>query len=434
MIVHICRTRLVQVGFLVTFMFVSWLVTGSFVRQDLLECPEGQVAVCFKFLTPMKPSAVNRLVIERITDGQRVPFHHHWVTANTLHISFPEREYPRGLRYRYQFKMASSMIWPFYVWSSGEWQSRVKLRFIGIENQDAVPSRGPVVLQFNTPVQPSQLPKHIILPEPGKLEPFKNKQTKESDFSRWLYYPDQKMKNRFRYTLEIKKGLSSLAGDALTQSQKVQFLTSPEFNIQQMQPKPGSTGIWLTRTVSFTANQPLKKADIVIPGLRGQSRINGNQVSFIAEKVMLPDTTYSITATLTSVSNEVITYRGSFHTTNLGNNRWVELKLGPSPALWVYQGNKITRSLKVNLHPQNNIPIGTLYEQDRGVSTAKAGAPLPWFRLNADILLHVLPEGLADNHALLGLPASYSCLYLPEKDLDWLIQYLPPGFMLIAHE
>lgn len=434
MILHISRLRLIQFITIILLTIFLWLGIGHIVRQEVKGCPEGEVVLYFKFLAPMKPSSVNNLIIERLPDHRRVSFQHQWITASTLQITFPERDYPRGVQYKYYFKTAPTMIWPFYVWASGEFRSRVKVRFIGIENGSQVPSRGPVVLQFNTFIEPKEIHKYIITPEPGKLEPVIEDQSGQKDYSRWRYHPNKKLKNQHEYSLEIKRGLFSLSGQTLEQSYRIQFKTSPEFLIEQVTPRPDSTGVWLTRPISFSTNQPLKSASIAIAGLPGRCRVNGNQVYFTPDRVMLPGTTYNVKAALTSVSSEVITYQGRFHTTNLGKGRWLELKLGPSPRLWVMEGNQTKRTLEITVNSRHPIPAGTLYEESRGISPVKETQSKQWLRLNADILLHSLGGGLGDNHSLLGLPTSYSCVYLQKDDLDWLADYLPQGFMLISHE
>lgn len=436
MIVQISRVRLILYITLIITILSLWLIIGHVVREQQMSSSEGVMCIRLKFLAPMRPSTVNNLVIERIPDGQRIPFKHSWLTASTLQIQILEKDYPRGLRYRYKIIGAPSMIWPFYVWAKGEFQNNIKLKFMGIQNNEATPSRGPVVLQFNTGVDPKSIGEHILLPKPGRLVPIKKAQPGKMylvDYSRWQYYPTQKLKNQHEYTIAINKGLTSQNGSQLEQEIKANFTTSPEFLIEQVYPMPGSASVWLTRSISLTVNQPLKSANIEVKGLTGQCQTVNNQVKFNPEQIMLPDTNYQVKAQLTSTSNEVIHYNFSFRTTNLGQNKWLQLKLTSPGLLVVMQGKKVLRSVNISLKPNRTIPLGTLYEDKRETTSGKGTLNSSWIKLNADILFHSLPEGIKDDHQVLGLPPSYTCIYLSKSDLTWLYHNLPPNFMLIAH-
>lgn len=433
MIVQISRTRIIQYAVIFFVTLALWITIGFFVTQRIEDSAEGEVIVTFKFLAPMKPLAARDLVVERLDNGLQVPFTYNWITASTLQVKIPEKSYPRGQRYHYKFKSAPAMIWPFYVWASGEFQSQVKLRFVGIEASDTVPSRGPIILQFNTNVSPREIHNYVKGPVPGKFEPVKTYiEGKGSfiDYSRWLYWPGKKLRNLHRYFIEVKKGLPGESGTVLEESVKANFKTTPEFLIQQVFPKPGSDSVWLTRDILIEANQQLKSGTLSINGLPGRGEIKNNQIRFISHRVLMPGKTYKVKVHLISTSNETLDYEYSFTTTNLGNSKWLELKLDNSPALWLLEGNKTVKKMEIALK-SNQLPIGTLYEQSRQTGTSKTTPG--WMRLNADVLLHSVPDNMSDNHQALGLPKTYSCIYLKEEDLALLINTLPQGFMLICH-
>lgn len=432
MIVQISRTRIIQYAIIFFVTLALWIAIGFFVTQQVEDSAEGEVIVTFKFLAPMKPSATRDLVIEQAESRRQVPFTYHWITASTLQVKIPEKDYPRGQQYRYHFKSAPAMIWPFYVWDSGEFQSQVKLRFVGIEASETVPSRGPVILQFNTNVNPGKIHNYVKGPVPGKLEPAKLTTGKNFsyDYSRWLYWPAKKLHNLDRYAMEITKGLPAENGTALDKSVQAEFVTTPEFLIQKVFPRPGSDSVWLTRDILIETNQRLKSGVISVNGLPGQGKITGNQIKFTSQRVLMPGRIYQVKAHLTSTSNETLDYEYSFTTTNLGNSKWLELKLDPSPTLWLVEGNKTVKRMEVALK-SDHLPTGTLYEQSR--QTMNGDAALGWLRLNADILLHSLSPNMTDQHQALGLPKTYSCIYLKKEDLTLLLNTLPQGFMLICH-
>lgn len=410
-----------------------WLFITVIVTHEVEDSTEGKVITTFKFLAPMKPAAAKNLIIRRDDTGKKVPFEYKWVTANTLRVLISEKEFPRGLKYSYSFRAAPVMIWPLHVWASGSFSSNVQLRFLGVKNKEAVPSGGPILLQFNTFVDPKEIQKYIHFPVSGKIEPLQIKIEKNqlyTDYSQWQYLPSKKLKNQYNYSISIDKGLTGLNGNPLQTSVKTNFNTTAEFLITQVYPRPGSQSVWLTREIILETNQKLKSCKISIEGLQGEPKIIDQRVLFKSDRVMMPGKTYNVKAHLISASNEKLDYEYSFSTTNLGNNQWLELKLGQVPNLWVVAGNKTIRKINVSIKSKPEIPKGTLYEQNRNVTTNNSPC---WIRLNADILLHTVPENTKDDHRLLNLPTTYSCIYLDNKDLTDLSKTLPKGFMLICH-
>ncbi|ABO50482.1 hypothetical protein Dred_1964 [Desulforamulus reducens MI-1] len=429
MIIQISKKRIVQVALAIILTLSLWITIGFWVSHRVHDSPEGRVVVTFNFLAPMKPSATEDLIITEADNGRKVPFTHQWLTASKLQVTISETRYPLGRKYFYHFKLSPAMIWPFYVWAAGEFQGKVKLRFVGIDSKGTVPSRGPITLQFNTNVQPQKISNFVFGPVPGKIIPSKTNLTEKKqilDYSRWEYWPNKKLNNLCRYSMDIKAGLPSQTGGKLTHSIKAEFVTTPEFLIEKALPQPGSDSVWLTREILLQTNQQLKSGHVYIKDLSGQCQIKGNTIRFITDRVMMPGKKYTVKANLTSTSNESLDFTYSFSTTNLGHNRWLELKLDQTPVLWLMEGNRTLHKMNVRVKPDRTIPRGTLYELRRHSES-------PWMHLNADILLHPLSENVADNHDQLNLPKSYSCIYLQEKDAKKLFHALPPGFMLICH-
>ena len=132
LIIHISRARIIKYTTICIITMTLWLIIAFFVTHHVEDSTEGQVITTFKFLAPMKPSAANNLVIKRADTGKQVSYEYQWITANTLKVLIYEKSYPRGHQYTYKFKAAPVMIWPFHVWASGDFFSRVKLRFLGI--------------------------------------------------------------------------------------------------------------------------------------------------------------------------------------------------------------------------------------------------------------------------------------------------------------
>lgn len=432
MIIQISRLRLMQFAIFFIFLIVFWLTIGFYVTVQVENSPEGEVIATLKFLAPMKPWATAAITFQRLNSGQDVPYRSQWITANTLKIIIDEKDFPRGHTYQYKIKSAPTMIWPVHVWRTGEFQSRVKLRFLGIPNSQTIPSKGPVLLQFNTMVTPKEVAKFIQFPVAGKFKPVKAVNPtghSYADLSQWQFWPNQKLKNLAEYSITIHRGLPSLNGSKLDQTINESFATTSEFIIEEVHPHPGSQSIWLTREIVLNTNQNLKACSFEITGLPGSYTISKQQVKFKPYRILQPNKTYQVKVHLTSTSNEELEYQYSFTTTNLGNAYWLELKHSPNPCLWLMKGNQTQRKMNVSFKAGLTIPLGTLYEDKREMTKNNSN----WFKLNADILLHSLPSHIKDNHKTLALPQTYSCIYVEEKDLRELSKLLPPRFMLISH-
>ncbi|WP_066639708.1 L,D-transpeptidase family protein [Desulfolucanica intricata] len=435
MIIQISYKRMWQVAVAFLLIIASWVLIGHFawikINQNV---SDNKVEFTVKFLVPMlKNKTLERLSIESQLPGHEVLYDTEWTSPNTLKISIYENEYPCGLEYKYTFKKAPSMIPLFRVSVKGKVLHKVKPELLSIVPKHNVPTNGPITLKFNTFINPKSFaasvdwdggcdfkPVYKKLPEGGYI-----------DYSEWRAVPHKPLQNNYEYTIKIRKGLSAQNGLKLSDNKEVVFTTAPPVKISNIYPEPGAASVWLGRNISIKINQELKSAQITVKGVKGVTDIKGNSVVFVPERAFRPGSRYQVEAVLISKYGEKITKKYSFHTVNLGNEKWLEVKVGKSYNVWLLSGDKEVR--KVSAWAERELPKGTLYENKRGWEEHVQ----PWIRLNADVLIHSLPEGstgaVEDNHEKLGLPQTHSCLYMSENDINWLLKNLPEGFMVIVH-
>lgn len=407
-----------------------WLIIGHFVWVKVSRTELHQVWVDYYFLAPMNTNrALDNFHIRSEVKGDRVNYQQVWHSPFHLTIKIDESDYPRGVEYTYSFNKSKALIPPFTVSKQGTILTKVTPELISVTPQKNAPTLGPITLRFNTPISPQSIGQHIQCDAQGEFKPL------EGNLTTWQFIPHQPLKHQKTYHFTVKAGLKSLHGAVSKQEQQVAISTVPQFKFIQSYPKNGDNSVWLSRTIKFTVNQPVKEANIKA-NFKGKTEIKDNTVYYIPERVFLPASKYQVEADITSVYGEKLTAKISFATTYLGNEKWLEVKAGKPCSVWLMQGSKelscaegwFTRSL-------DKLPLVTMYEINRGTGSgaAETGEKLPWIKLNSDILLHSTDYRGVDDHQQLGLPHSYSCLLLPAEVLEKLTKEFKKGFMVIVH-
>jgi len=104
-----------------------------------------------------------------------------------------------------------------------------------------------------------------------------------------------------------------------------------------------------------------------VAGLEGKTTVSGDTVTFDPEELLLPSKKYKVQLALVSVYGERIDKEFHFGVTNLGNQRWIAIKLGNPCTVKAYEGEKLLKTFPGWLSiPQDKIPRVTMYEQRRG--------------------------------------------------------------------
>lgn len=418
-----------------------WLFMGHYAIFDIVENrTEGKLVVNVSFLAPMNWDRLEEhLAITGEIQGREVVYSIRSISRNTVQIIIDEPWYPRGLEYHIHFKKAPAKIPPFSVTAYKKARQSVKPKVIALEPPDHVPTRGPLIIAFNTPVKPDSFAKHVSTSAPGKFTPcqYKSKEATGLDYSRWTLTPDKKFENSASYSITVNKGLAGAGGGTSDQGEELQFTTAPALEISDLYPRPEAPSIWLNRNITVKTNHEIKEATIKVEGMDGTTHINDNTVVFDPDSLFLPSVRYTVNLTLVSVYGEQINKEYGFSITDLGSQRWIAVKLGNPCAVQVYEGKKLLKTFKGWLSTeQDKIPRVTMYETSRGSTldyNPEDNSPIKYIRLNADITIHHLRAGETDMHNNIGLPPSYGCILLEKPDLNWVFENVPGKCMIVVY-
>ena len=429
-----------------TFLLVSlslitvWIFMGHYARFEVEGGSGGQVAVNISFLAPMnREKAVDSLTVNGEIPGRKVVYSTRWISRNTVQVTIDESEYPRGLKYKIAFRKARALVPPFTVSAQKEVRQSLSPKLLALEPSSDVPTAGPLVMVFNTPVYPESFYGHVTTTAPGNFSPLAANPGGDGtlDYSRWVLAPRERFKNSSRYSITIAPGLMGTGGGVAGQGAEFTFTTAPALSITDIYPQPFSPSVWLSRSISVTTSQALREAVIEVEGIKGATLIKGNTAVFDPDGILLPNSTYKVSLNLVSQCGERLHREFSFGTTNLGSQRWVGVKVGNPCSIDVYEGSKPLKSFSGWLSiPAERTPRVTMYETKRGSSREYLPddpSPIGYLSLNADIMLHPFAPGGNHSHGLMGLPPSYGCILLNSNDMDWILHSVPEKCMVIVH-
>lgn len=424
-------------------LLAAWIIMGHYARLQVVEgIPEGQVLARVSFLAPMNhQKAADSLTLTCVDyPGRKVAYHAEWISGNTIQIAIDESEYPRGLRYSLIFKKAPALIPPFSVSVSKKLRIGLVPRVIALDPPDKVPTGGPLVLVFNTPVDPESFRGSVRTTVPGAFSPLELGDGGEPplyDYSRWVLTPEKKLENSTGYGIVIEGGLHGAGGVTSPVKAEIGFTTAPALEIAEIYPRPYDPSVWLGRHITVRADQDLREARIEVDGVPGKVSVSGKNAEFIPGELFLPSGKYQVTINLTSAYGEKVSRSFWFGTTNLGNQRWIGIKVGNPSTVKVYEGNKTLATFEGWLTLlQEKAPRVTMYEVKRDSSTGlnpKDTSPVRYIQLNADIMIHHLRPGEPHNHDQSGIPPSYGCVLLNKPDLDWIYSNVPAKCMVVMH-
>jgi hypothetical protein len=404
------------------------------------------------FLLPMRHDSLESvLTISAEHPGTPVSYNIEWQSPTILLLETEQRGMPQGQELTINIDRAPTVI-PFIKKSiSKKIRPKIPLKLLTTGTIKDIPSRGPVVIHFNTPVDPDSLKNSIVLPAPGHLDPVTIKSGGKiyTDYSRWEYTPESPFINETSYRITIKPGLCSIGGYELQERRELSFVTAARPRVTETKPRDGDKQVMLYRTLEFNINQELASAFVIVTDTEtnkrvdGNTDVNGNVVIFRPSYAFLPDKKYK--AFLEGESNmheNLDKYELSFSTLEMGARMWAEAKLGEEHTLTVYKGRETVRRMKASGgRPESPTPMGCFYTGDRGYSfwSPRFGEGATyWVRLVGQVLIHSVPkdsrwETKKDEHEKLGLPASHGCIRLDEKDAKWFYENVPRGTPVFIH-
>jgi len=408
--------------------------------------------VTVDFLLPMRPESLEkRLEVTPEIPGTEVRCRAEWADARTAVLKLEQKGRPAGQLLTFRIKKAPTVIPLLSKTVRGAVRPPAPLTVAGGPSPETVPSRGPVVIEFSTPVDRKSLQSHVALPAPGRLRPHTGiaGNRRYTDYSRWLYVPARPLEHGTAYRIILEPGLRSMGGTVLGQQQEIRFVTAAEPRVADSRPGNGEKGVPLYPVLEFTLDREVEKASVRLTDLtegsavQGAGRVKGKAVTFHPARALMPGTSHRAVLRAVLKDGEVLeNYECTFTTADLGDRYWVDVTLGRKHTVTVYRGRQMVRHMPASGgRPDSPTPTGCFYTQDRGYSfwSARFGEGATyWVRLVGQVLIHSVPKDSSwrtkeDEHAKLGLPASHGCIRLDEEDARWFFENIPRGTPVFIH-
>lgn len=432
------------------FLLILSLKNYSIVNIDTKSNPFETLAT-INFILPMhKESIKSKTTIIPEIANTPISYKINWLSSNTMLLQLVQEKGPQGQLLTFKIDNVPTII-PFIKKSvQGNVRPYAPIELSPNTIINNVPSCGPLLLTFNTPVDPKSLKKSIILPTPGHLQALELSTNGKNytDYSRWHYTPKKPFKNGATYQIIIKPGLRNLSGSVLEKQHKIMFSTAPKLEVIGTNPSNNTKSVQLYPTIEFIFNQEMAAASVKVEEITngekvsGKTQVDRKTVRFQPARAFLPNHSYRAVLQAKSKAGESINCQLSFTTLDMGEKLWVDVCLGEKHTLTVYQGSKKICSMPASGgRPDTPTPLGCYYTQDRGHSfwSPRFGEGATyWVRLVGQILVHSVPKDSQwktkeEEHDKLGLPASHGCIRLDESDAKWFYENIPRGTLVIIH-
>jgi hypothetical protein len=302
----------------------------------------------------------------------------------------------------------------------------------------------PLVISFNTPLREKNIRRLITADFPMKLAPQKYYRQNRifTDKASWIIRPLRPLQREKSYRITLEPGLNGISGKKLGYRRIFHFTTVDELKVVKIKPPSGNHGVSLLPSIQIETTRNLKKGRVAIPGYQGETIIDGGTLSFIPSRVLLPESRYRISATVTDIFEETAKVAWEFSTQAPPAPLWLEVNLRVPQRIMVYQGKKVIRVIKASAGgPETPTPQGFFGIKRRGYAFYspkwREGAYF-WLQFAGDLTIHSVlfgPDYLikAAEIAKLGQPATHGSIAVSMDDIRWLYRNLPKATPLIIH-
>jgi len=408
----------------------------------------GTVKITVNFFVPMKVQDLEgklRTVSER--PGTNIVQSARWINNTTMEIFVVEEGMPRGFKTWIYIDTLRTGIPGLYKSVRVCYRPDISPFLIGIS--PVVPSSGPLVLKFSTPIKKEGLLKHLKADFEFSMKPALTLQPEGrffKDYSKWHILPKKRLQPGSRHTVEFEGLLENMSG----QSQKVEF--SRIFEVPAV-PKvistvPAGNGrdtpVYAPVIINF--DQDMEYVAVHMNSMAGDTEVKGKTATYKPHTVYMPGKDYQVSVRGKSIfGEEMEPYSFGFAIVDMEDRLWVEVNLRRLQKVIVYRGGKVIWSMLASAglpDPENQTPLGFFTIKDRGESfwSEKFGeGALYWVRIRDDYLFHSVPRDskgniIREEHEKLGIPASHGCIRLKDEDAKWFYENIPEGTMVIIHE
>lgn len=409
---------------------------------------QGDTAIVkINFLVPMKQFGIEEKIHIKSYHLSHSKIHcdFNWESKNVLRVCLKEISDFKGQKAIFMIKGAETKI-PFLSKSLSvliQFQAEPKL--IKVENGKNTPTDGPLILQFNTPIDFKNIEQYIQTDVKFEIRPYEVDSNKFIDYCKLVLYPDEKLENERNYLLLIKKGLKAQCGEMIKEDIKIQITTAPKPYITKTFPEQSAKWVSIYPKITAEMSEELSDAIVTIDGVKQKVKIKGNKLELLPWEVLRANKEYEVQIQgVSKYGEKTDLYSLKFTTMPLKEDQlWVEVVLKEKHEVLIHKGEEVIRRMPASGgKPEEPSVLGTFYIQDRGPSffspRFNEGA-LYWVRIVDQYLFHGIPR---DNHGniiqseleKIGKPASHGCIRLLDEDAKWFYENIPHGTMVIIHE
>jgi len=408
----------------------------------------GAVKITINFYIPVEQADIEnkvKLISER--PGTEIIKSLRWIDSKTLEIFAMEKDLPKGFNTTLHIGPLKTSIPGLYKVFKTNF--RVSISPFLSRVFPIVSSKGPIRLDFSTPINIESLRKGLvtdfdytlrqnyIVSENGKV--FK-------DCSSFEVVPKQPLVPGKPYEIKFDGLLSNFTGDESKTGFHRIFKVADIPEVVKTEPADGDENIKLYELIAVDFDEDMKEVDIQVEGMMGDIKLEGKSATFKPHTVFIPNTTYKVKVTGKSIFDEELRpYTFDFTTVDMDDKWWVEVNLRPIQKVTVYKGDKVIKSMVASAglpDDENRTPQGFFTLKDRGeyfwTERIQEGG-LYWVRITGNYLIHSVPRN-KDNEIIeeelnkLGIPASHGCVRLKDEYAKWFYETVPTGALVIIHD
>lgn len=434
-------------AFIIILILAGILIFFQYYNLILVDVKGDIANIRVNFLVPMNQVGIEENInVKSFVPNSKVQCDLKWENPNRLNIILKELSDLKGQKVIFKVRSAKSKFPLFSKSFSISVQFQTEPKLLSIENEKNIPTEGPVILKFNTPMDHKDINKYIQSDISFDIEPYEFEDNgKHIDYSRWKLYPKEKMKNESNYLILIKGGLKAQCGHILKEDVQKQIHTASKPKIIKTIPKQSARWIALYPKITAEMDEELSEAIITIEGVKQKVKINGNKLEFLPHEILEPEQEYEVSIQgVSKYGEKTDPYILNFTTMPLNKDElWVEVVLKENHEVLIHKGDEIIKKMPASGGiPDQPTVLGTFFIQDRGPSffseRFKEGATY-WVRIIDQYLFHSIPRDVHWNVMeselkKIGKPASHGCIRLLEQDAKWFYDNIPQGTMVIIHE
>jgi lipoprotein-anchoring transpeptidase ErfK/SrfK len=438
--------RLILALILLCTLWHIFAITNSVVVQQLDYT--GMMRICVNFFIPVKCDDIEgKIHFTSENPNLTIIKSVKWVEDDLLEILAFEQGLAKGYKLKMYIEPLKTGIPGLYKRVRHEFRPDIFPFLTGVS--DIVPRKGPIVLNFSTPVKMESITKRLDCGFDFELKQAISILQDDSyfkDFSKFFIIPIQPLLPGKKYEITCKGAIENYAGQRNTGGFYSSFSVADVPNVVSTDPASDQKDVNLYTPIHVNFDQEMKDVKIQVSGMKGDVELSGSRAVFKPYTVYMAHKTYEVEVEATSIFDERIKpHKFKFTTVDMTGKTWVEINLRPIQKVVVYQGGRVVRSMVASAglpEPENRTPRGYFNLKDRGeyfwTEKIQEGG-FYWVRITGNFLIHSLPRD-KDNKIIeeelkrLGIPASHGCVRLRDEEAKWFYDTIPSGTLVIIHD